>query len=83
MRLDVAVPALQIRDMPPDVHRALKARAAAEGLSLSAYALRELTRVAETPTLAELVERVEAMPPLAPNVTTAEIVEVFREMRGT
>ncbi len=33
---------LQIRNVPDDVHRHLKARAAMEGRSLSEFALREL-----------------------------------------
>ncbi|KHK97172.1 hypothetical protein LK09_12990 [Microbacterium mangrovi] len=49
---------LQIRDVPPDVHRTLKARAAASGRSLSEYALTVLQQDARTPTLDELLERV-------------------------
>ena len=35
---------IQIRRVPDDVHRTLKARAAAEGTSLSEYLLREMAR---------------------------------------
>lgn len=48
---------LQIRNVPDDVHRELRARAAAAGMSLSDYALRELERVAERPAVAELLAR--------------------------
>jgi plasmid stability protein len=51
---------IQIRDVPEDVHRTLKVRAAAEGTSLSQYVLREVTRVARAPTPAELDERIRA-----------------------
>jgi plasmid stability protein len=51
---------IQIRDVPEDVHRTLKARAAATGRSLSDYLLREITRVARTPTPEELDERIRA-----------------------
>ncbi len=51
---------VQIRDVPDDVHRTLKVRAASEGTSLSQYVLREVTRVARTPTPAELDERIRA-----------------------
>jgi plasmid stability protein len=49
---------LQVRDVPADVHRILKARAAAAGQSLSDYVLKELERSAATPTLEELGARI-------------------------
>ncbi|MBA3327243.1 MAG: hypothetical protein H0T43_02960 [Solirubrobacterales bacterium] len=51
---------LQIRDVPEDVHRTLKARAAAQGVSLSEYLRARLARDAARPTPAELAERVRA-----------------------
>jgi plasmid stability protein len=49
---------LQIRDVPDDVRRALKVRAAAQGESLNGYLLRLLTRDAARPTAREVFERV-------------------------
>src|SRR2546422_3072900 len=57
---------IQLRHVPDDLHRRLKARAALEGLSLSDYLLREVRRVAERPTLAELRYR---LAPRTPGVT--------------
>jgi len=51
---------IQIREVPEDVHRTLKARAAASGLSLSEYLRGVLARTAARPTPAELAARVEA-----------------------
>ncbi len=51
---------VQLRKVPDDVHRRLKARAAMEGQSLSEYALGELRRSLERPTRRELIERVAA-----------------------
>jgi len=51
---------LQVRDVPEDVHRTLKARAAASGRSLSGYALDVLAREAMHPTLDELLDRARA-----------------------
>jgi plasmid stability protein len=51
---------IQIRDVPDDVHRTLKARAAAQGTSLSDYVLKEVMRVARTPTPEELDERIRS-----------------------
>jgi plasmid stability protein len=64
---------IQIRNVPDEVHRTLKMRAAAAGTSLSEYVLREVTRVAESPTPEELDERIRARGPS--KVTTADILE--------
>jgi plasmid stability protein len=63
---------IQIRNVPDDVHRTLKVRAAAEGTSLSEYVLREVTRAARTPTADELDARIRARAPA--DVTTADIL---------
>jgi plasmid stability protein len=44
-----------IGNVPDDVHRALSARAAASGMSLSEYALSELERVARRPSVADVL----------------------------
>lgn len=51
---------VQVRHVPDDVHRELKARAARAGVSLSDYVLAELVRVASRPTIDELHQRVLA-----------------------
>ncbi len=48
---------IQIRKVPDDVHRTLRARAAAAGVSLSEYLLAEITRVAERPPVADVLVR--------------------------
>jgi len=53
---------LQIRNVPDDLHRRLKARAAMSGMSLSDYALAELRRGMERPTRAELLEQLASRP---------------------
>jgi plasmid stability protein len=71
---------IQVRNVPEDVHRTLKARAAAEGMSLSDYIKRDLVRAASRPTFAELDARVRARPSsgLAPRTT----VEAIRDLRA-
>lgn len=49
---------LQIRHVPDDVHRELKARAAHAGTSLSEFVLAELVRMTARPTLDQLAERI-------------------------
>ncbi len=51
---------LQIRDVPDDVHRTLKARAAMSGVSLSEYVRGVLGRSTARPTPQELTARIEA-----------------------
>lgn len=51
---------IQVRHVPEEVHRKLKARAALAGLSLSDYILAELRRSVERPTTEELIARVRA-----------------------
>lgn len=63
---------IEIRDVPEDVHRTLKARAAAAGTSLSDYVRGELTRVARTPTPEELDERIRTR--AATGVSTRDIL---------
>ena len=63
---------IQIRNVPDDVHRTLKSRAAAEGTSLSDYVLREVTRAARTPTPDELDARIRRRRPAG--VTTGDIL---------
>jgi len=48
---------VQIRNVPDDVHRTLRERAAHAGLSLSDYLLDEITRVAERPAVADVLAR--------------------------
>jgi plasmid stability protein len=51
---------MQIRDVPEDVHRALKTRAAASGTSLSEYVRTLLARAVDRPTPDELAARIRA-----------------------
>lgn len=51
---------VQIRSVPDETHRRLKARAALAGMSLSDYLLREIERTLERPTREELLERLRS-----------------------
>jgi len=72
---------VQLRHVPDDLHRTLKARAALEGVSLSDYLLREVERLAERPTLDELKHRIAQRRPVSPRVTPAKAVRAERERR--
>ncbi len=72
---------IQLRHVPDDLHRSLKERAALEGLSLSDYLLREVRRVAERPTPAELRERLRRRSRVRVRVSPARAVRTERERR--
>lgn len=50
---------VQIKNVPPDVHRILRDRARKEGQPLQAYLLVQLEELASKSTIKELFERVE------------------------
>lgn len=55
---------IQIRNVPDDLHRRLKERAAKAGMSLSEYLLSEMEQVAEKPSLHEWLETVRQREPV-------------------
>jgi antitoxin FitA len=73
-----AMKTIQVRNVPDDVHRALRTRAAAAGISLSDFALEELERVAQRPPVADLLERARAR---AGGADSAAIVAAIRAGR--
>jgi antitoxin FitA len=70
---------IQIRNVPDEVHQALKVRAAKEGMSLSDFLRREVTRVAGTLTLKEALERARARGPVE---LDEDPVVTIRKLRG-
>jgi plasmid stability protein len=72
---------IQLRHVPDDLHRKLKARAALDGLTLSDYLLREVKKIAERPTVAELQARIARRVPVSPRETAAQAVRAERDAR--
>jgi plasmid stability protein len=70
---------IQLRHVPDDLHRKLKARAARVGLPLSDYLLQEVRRVAERPTIAELRSRLAHRASTKPTVSPAKAVRAERD----
>lgn len=56
------MPNVQVRDVPDDVHEVLVRRAARAGQSLQQYLWAQLATIAATPTLDEMIERIERRP---------------------
>jgi plasmid stability protein len=73
---------IQIRNVPDQLHRKLKARAAEQGLTLSDYLLRMAEREADRPTIAELTERIRRRGPARTDISAAEIVRKMRDASG-
>jgi plasmid stability protein len=72
---------VQIRNVPSDLHRELKERAALEGMSLSEYLLRELRHALDRPTLDEIRKRLSTRRPVRPHPSPAAAVRAERKNR--
>jgi hypothetical protein len=59
---NACVPNIQVRDVPEDVHAALVRRAELAGQSLQQYLAAQLTALAATPTLDEMLDRIGQRP---------------------
>jgi antitoxin FitA len=70
---------IQIRNVPPELHRKLKARAAEQGLTLSEYLLREAERAVERPTIQEVTRRIRARPLSKLTARPADLIREDRE----
>lgn len=71
---------IQVRNVPDELHRALKERAAREGTTLSDLLLAELRRVASRPSPDELLERIRSRAPVG-GPAAAEVIQSERETR--
>ena len=72
---------IQVRNVPDEVHRKLKSRAALAGMSLSAYALAELRNSLDRPTADELMQRLRARVPVSVHPSPADAIREERERR--
>ena len=72
---------IQIRNVPDELHRRLKARAALSGMSLSDFLLSQIRDVAERPTVEELRARLASRSPVTPSVEPVQAVREERDRR--
>jgi plasmid stability protein len=56
------MPNVQVRDVPDDVHAALVRRAERAGQSLQQFLAAQLAVIAATPTIEEVLDRIERRP---------------------
>src|SRR3954451_9102538 len=71
---------IQVRNVPDDLHRALKARTALEGTKVSDMILGELPRLAHKPTPEQLLARIRERAPV-PGSPAAELLAADRDER--
>jgi plasmid stability protein len=72
--------AIQIKNVPPELHERLRIRARREGRNLSEYVLSVLDRDLAVPTKREWLERLSRDEPVT-GVTSEEIVSLIHEGR--
>ena len=70
---------IQIRNVPDDVHKILKVRAAEAGMSLSDYLLQEIEGTARRPTLEQVFARIKAAGSVHPAEDSATAVRSIRD----
>ena len=70
---------IQIRNVPDELHRDLKARAARSGMSLSDYLLAELRALAVRPTMHEWLALSETWQPVEVESPPAQVLEAERD----
>lgn len=72
---------LQIRDVPDDLHATIRARAAHAGQSVSDYLLELLGELMARPTMAEIVQRAEALAHAGGGARRSDAHAALRERR--
>jgi antitoxin FitA len=72
---------IQIRNVPDEVHRELKVRAARSGMSLSEFLLREVERIIELPPIDVVLARLAGRERPRLSETPAQAVRAEREVR--
>jgi plasmid stability protein len=70
---------IQIRNVPDDLHRELKVRAASTGMTLSDYLLAELRALAVRPTMQEWLAHSESWKAVEVGISPAEALAAERE----
>ena len=71
---------IQVRNVPDSIHRALKAKAALAGKSLSDWILEELEVLAALPSEEELLQRLRETEPFEMKRSSAKIIRKDRDV---
>ena len=73
---------VQIRDLNDEVYAVLRGRAGAADLSLTQYLKQELSRLARTPTMAELLDRADRRRARGGGVSRVAVEAAFEDDRA-
>lgn len=72
---------IQIRNVPDELHRRVKARAALAGMTMSDYLLREVELLLRRPSRQEVLQRLAELPPVELSEPPAEVIRRDRDSR--
>lgn len=72
---------VQLRSVPEELHRRLKARAAMEGISMSDYVLREIRKALDRPMRQEVLARLRARPVRKLKRNAADVIRAERDAK--
>jgi plasmid stability protein len=72
---------IQLRHVPDDLHRKLKARAAKAGMSLSDYVIREIAPFADLPSMEEWLDKLHTRTPIKLAEPSAVTIRRLRDSR--
>jgi plasmid stability protein len=72
---------VQIRNLPEKTHRKLKARAASEGMTITDYVTRLITRDLEKPSIRELFNRLQNTPKVTLDPSPEVLIREDRDSR--
>ena len=72
---------LQIRNVPDEIHAAVRTQAARAGLSVSDYLLQLVSELVNRPTMDEIVERAQTLAQAGGGASRADILAAVREGR--
>jgi hypothetical protein len=75
------VSTIQVKDVPPAVHRELRRRAEQEGLTIRDYVLKLIERDLRRPSMTDWLARVAELEPVTVSQPTAEAIRAAREER--
>jgi len=73
--------AIQVKNVPAELHEELRSRAAEEGIDLQDYVLRVLRRDVSVPTQRQWLERLRKQPVVAGLPPAAEVLDEARAHR--
>lgn len=74
--------AIQVKNVPEDLHEALRQRAAREGMDLQSYLLRIIRRDLSLPSETEWLEELRTQPTVSGLPPAAEMLRANREDRN-